>query len=273
MAVRVSLLPAPASTGLPADSSRQIAITRSVSAAVRVTLSPVVPQGTSTSIPPSTCRFTSRRSAASSSAPSLVNGVTRATPAPANDRAISGSSFLLAALLDIVQGLEHLTSPGAELLLTRLAFHQPARPHPLPVHSLPEQLQLPLLGTQVVGPRLRLVARLPGVARPVEERVARPVALGRGHDLELLVPDSDQVAIVLGLEARPVRAGAALGRGPEALSREFRRIGDLHRIEDRGHEVEGGGEDRAPMAGLHSRSRHDQRDAQRGVEQIGRAHV
>src|SRR5262249_39178295 len=55
------------------------------SSSLSVTLSPVVPQGTSTSIPSSTCRATSRRRAASSRAPSSVNGVTSATPAPAND--------------------------------------------------------------------------------------------------------------------------------------------------------------------------------------------
>ena len=50
-----------------------------------VDASPVVPQGTRTSIPPSTWRRTRRRSAASSRSPLRVNGVTSAVPAPAND--------------------------------------------------------------------------------------------------------------------------------------------------------------------------------------------
>src|SRR5262245_44482518 len=62
-----------------------MATTVRCSSSLSVTLSPVVPQGTRTSIPSATCRATSRRRAASSRAPSSVNGVTSATPAPAND--------------------------------------------------------------------------------------------------------------------------------------------------------------------------------------------
>jgi hypothetical protein len=54
MAERVSLLPAPASTGTPFASSSVIATTRCCSSAESVGVSPVVPQGTSTSIFPST---------------------------------------------------------------------------------------------------------------------------------------------------------------------------------------------------------------------------
>ena len=45
-------------------------------------LSPVVPQGTRKCTPPSICRRARRRTAASSSAPSRVNGVTSAVPTP-----------------------------------------------------------------------------------------------------------------------------------------------------------------------------------------------
>ena len=68
--------------GRSATISTVAAMSRSRSSADRVGDSPVVPHGTRPSIPARTCQWTRRRKAASSSAPSVVNGVTRAVYAP-----------------------------------------------------------------------------------------------------------------------------------------------------------------------------------------------
>src|SRR5213075_368299 len=82
-AFAVSLEPAPAAMGTrPFVCSTVISTTRRCSAAVIVTASPVEPHGTRKWIPCSICQSTSCRSAPSSSAPSLVNGVTSAVPHP-----------------------------------------------------------------------------------------------------------------------------------------------------------------------------------------------
>src|SRR6266403_1512663 len=76
---------APATTGTrPAATSTVTSITRSHSSCVRVGVSPVVPQGIRKSIPDSTCQETRFRKAVSSTAPSGVNGVTRAVPQSRN---------------------------------------------------------------------------------------------------------------------------------------------------------------------------------------------
>src|SRR5262245_42672068 len=271
-AARVSLLPAPASTGtLPASASVS-STTRRCSAASRVALSPVVPQGTRTSMPPSTCRLTHRRSAGSSSEPSFLKGVTRATPAPRNDRAIAASALpptlLRAAGREVAQRPQLLTGVGGQLLLPRLPLQELPGLHPLLVHALDEQLDLP--------PRrpegLRLgggdVARLPGVLRAVEEGVPHLVLLGRPHDLEAAVPRRDEVAVVLGVEPLAVRPVLAAHRGPEALPREVGRVRDLDRVQQRGQEVERGGEERAPVAGLHGGAGDDERDQEVRVVQV-----
>src|SRR5689334_24336838 len=82
MVRRVSLVPQPAITGTrPRASSTQARTTLNCSSAERVAPSPVVPQGTSASVPFSICQRTSARSASSSTAP-FRNGVTRATIDP-----------------------------------------------------------------------------------------------------------------------------------------------------------------------------------------------
>jgi hypothetical protein len=84
---RVPLVPQPAITGAPRPwvraASTQISTTRTSSSWLSVAPSPVVPQGTSASVPLSSCHSASARSARSSTAPSL-NGVTRATIDPAS---------------------------------------------------------------------------------------------------------------------------------------------------------------------------------------------
>ncbi len=83
IARRVSFDPAPATTGTrPATCSTVISTTRQCSAGVSVTASPVVPQGTTKSMPSVTCHSTNRRSAVSSTAPSPLNGVSNAVPHP-----------------------------------------------------------------------------------------------------------------------------------------------------------------------------------------------
>src|SRR3954470_15515556 len=128
---RVSLPPAPASKGtLPPDSSSVIATTRAFSSALMVTLSPVVPQGTSTSMRASTCRRTRRRRAGSSRDPVLVNGVTSAVPAPANERAIGPPCPLIVPSGTAVrgphvpQGPQLLAGLGGGGLLARLALDE-----------------------------------------------------------------------------------------------------------------------------------------------------
>ena len=53
----------------------------------------LVPHGTRKCTPASTCRFASRRTAVSSSAPVLVNGVINAVPTPVNVSRIGNSSL------------------------------------------------------------------------------------------------------------------------------------------------------------------------------------
>src|SRR5688500_19573180 len=82
-AFAVSLEPAPATTGTrPFTCSTVSSTTRRCSAGLIVTASPVDPHGTRKSIPSAICQSISPRSAFSSSAPSLVNGVTSAVPHP-----------------------------------------------------------------------------------------------------------------------------------------------------------------------------------------------
>src|SRR5262249_9847569 len=66
----------------PLTTSLVMSMTRSHSDSVRVGVSPVVPQGTRKSIPDATCHSTRDRNAASSTAPSFLNGVTSAVPHP-----------------------------------------------------------------------------------------------------------------------------------------------------------------------------------------------
>src|SRR5262245_14975650 len=68
----------------PPTSATRSSTMRTRSASVKVGLSPVVPTGTRKWMPASTCRRPSRRTAASSRLPVLVNGVTRAVPQPVN---------------------------------------------------------------------------------------------------------------------------------------------------------------------------------------------
>src|SRR5689334_13808193 len=82
MVFAVLLLPAPATTGtLPFASSTTTRTARACSAAVIVTASPVVPQGTRPAVPPASCWRTSARYASSSSAPPR-NGVASAVIEP-----------------------------------------------------------------------------------------------------------------------------------------------------------------------------------------------
>ena len=88
MVASVSFVPVPATIvtrrrdGRVAATSTVISMSRSRSVWLRVGASPVVPHGTRPSIPERTCQLTRRRKAASSSAPSGVNGVTSAVSAP-----------------------------------------------------------------------------------------------------------------------------------------------------------------------------------------------
>src|SRR5262245_526201 len=196
MADRVSLLPAPASTGTrPPASSTVRAITRSCSSALSVALSPVVPHGTSTSIFPSTCRRTSRRRAASSSAPSFLNGVTSATPAPAKDRLILASEHRfydssplrratsrLASGIHVSQGL-HRFACLRRHLTDRRRPDAPARHRLLPLHPLQVQLQLPPLDAEVLGPRARHVPQLAGIRDPIVQGPPASLVGGRVDDL------------------------------------------------------------------------------------------
>src|SRR3990172_1972922 len=84
MVLAVLLVPEPATTGTrPAAVSMTILTTRSCSSSLRVTDSPVVPQGTRPLVPLRTWYSTSPRSFSSSTAPSL-NGVISATSEPEN---------------------------------------------------------------------------------------------------------------------------------------------------------------------------------------------
>src|SRR5580765_8180479 len=81
----VSYPPAPAMTGMrPLASSARISTIRVRSASESVGLSPVVPTGTRKWVPASICRRPRRRTAASSTLPLRVNGVTNAVPHPVN---------------------------------------------------------------------------------------------------------------------------------------------------------------------------------------------
>ena len=84
MTSRVSYPPAPASTGtLPAASSTTSCHDADALVVASASgLSPVVPHGTRKWMPASICRRARRLTAASSSAPSRVNGVTSAVPHP-----------------------------------------------------------------------------------------------------------------------------------------------------------------------------------------------
>src|SRR5258708_28857596 len=131
---------------------------RSCSAAVSVALSPVVPQGTRTSIPPAICRRTRRRKAVSSRSPEGVNGVTSATPAPAKDFFIDDSSLGASrgAFLDVTQGPHLFTSRSPHRALPlAVPFHERPCPRPFAVAALHEQLDLPAPAAEVVRP-LRL---------------------------------------------------------------------------------------------------------------------
>src|SRR6185369_3723575 len=118
-ALCVSLLPAPARTGTLPASSIVIATTRFCSSTVMVAASPVVPQGTSTSMWASTWRRTRRRRAGSSRAPVLVNGVTSAVPAPANERLIGppSSCHSPSTAVDVAEGVQLVAGIGGGRLL------------------------------------------------------------------------------------------------------------------------------------------------------------
>src|SRR5712691_7683171 len=214
-ATRVSLLPAPASTGTSPASSSVMATTRFCSSALMVTLSPVVPHGTSTSMRASTCRRTRRRRAASSRAPVLVNGVTSAVPAPANERAIvpPRDPFILTlpgagggrrghglsrALRDVAQRAQLLAGLRRRARRARRALHQRSRVRPLPRRAVQEQLQLPAADAEGLRLAARHVARLARVRRAVVER--EPGLAGvqrRAHHLEARVEGRAEVAVVL----------------------------------------------------------------------------
>src|SRR5687767_14067170 len=84
MAVAVELLPQPAITGTrPRATSTVSSITRRCSAALSVTLSPVVPHGTRALLPSAICHSTSSRNVSSATRPP-ENGVTRAGIDPKN---------------------------------------------------------------------------------------------------------------------------------------------------------------------------------------------
>jgi hypothetical protein len=84
----VSFVPVPATIVTRSRDGRSLAtstvssISRSRSDSLSVGDSPVVPHGTRPSIPARICHRTSRRKAASSTAPFGVNGVTSAVKAP-----------------------------------------------------------------------------------------------------------------------------------------------------------------------------------------------
>src|SRR5947207_13978517 len=81
----VLLPPAPARTGTRPFAVRTvISTTRRCSSNESAGFSPVVPHGTRKLIPSPICQSTSFASASSSSAPSVLNGVTSAVPAPLN---------------------------------------------------------------------------------------------------------------------------------------------------------------------------------------------
>src|SRR5262245_12798193 len=83
MASSVEFEPLPATTGTrPLASSTHHSTTRLCSSCDSVGLSPVVPTGTKPLVPSAICQATRARKAFSSSAPSLLNGVTSAVNDP-----------------------------------------------------------------------------------------------------------------------------------------------------------------------------------------------
>src|SRR6185436_15003110 len=145
-ALWVSLLPAPARTGTLPASSRVMATTRFCSSTVMVAASPVVPQGTSTSMWASTWRRTRRRRAGSSRAPVLVNGVTSAVPAPANERLIGPPSCPHSpsrTVANVAESAQLFAGLLAHRLLAFLPEDELFRLRPFAVRTVEEQVQLP----------------------------------------------------------------------------------------------------------------------------------
>src|SRR4029079_14765346 len=219
-AVRVSLLPDPASTGTLPASSSVMATTRLCSSSVMVAASPVVPQGTSTSMPAWTCRRTSRRRAASSRAPVVVNGVTSAVPAPENERVMAPPSSPHSpsrTVRDVAQGAQLFAGLQAHRLLPRLALHEYLRLRPFPVPAIEEEVELAAGHAQDIPRACGDVARLPGVALPIVERgPGTPVVEGRVPELVSCVEGRAEVAVVLGEEPLASGAGPAGDRAQHA---------------------------------------------------------
>src|SRR4029450_13235722 len=116
MVSAVLLLPAPATTGTrPFASSTTTRTARTFSAAVMVTASPVVPQGTSPALPPASCWRTSARYASSSSAPPR-NGVA-------------------SAVIDPWSFMAPVTLPSGHLAAPEVLHRFPAADHPRPPHG------------------------------------------------------------------------------------------------------------------------------------------
>src|SRR5438105_12952730 len=220
-AVAVSLLPAPARTGtLPPASSSVMETTRFCSSAVMVTLSPVVPQGTSRSMRASTCRRTSRRRAASSRAPDLVKGVTSAVPAPAKERAIGPplDPFIVPsrAGVDVPQGAQLLARLRGRLPLGRRALDEGPRMGPFAPGAVEKEVQFAPPDADDVRLRARHVMGLRGVARAVVEGHARPPGgQRRGHHLEAPVEGGAEVAVAVRQQAVAGVAGLPPRRRPQ----------------------------------------------------------
>src|SRR5215469_888761 len=110
MVFEVLLLPAPATTGtLPFASSTTTRTARACSAALIVTASPVVPQGTRPAVPPASCWRTSARYASSSSAPPR-NGVASAVIDPWSFMApatLSSGRLAAPEVLDLLPAADH----------------------------------------------------------------------------------------------------------------------------------------------------------------------
>ena len=88
------------------------------------------------------------------------------------------------------------------------------------------------------------VEAIASVAGAVVEGQARGArVLGGGHELVPRLPGRGQVPLVLAEEPVPRQGRAAAHRGQEARPGQVRRIRDLHRVEDRGQEVQGARQD------------------------------
>src|SRR5260221_1677058 len=271
-AVWVSLLPAPASTGTLPASSRVRATTRSCSSTVMVEAPLVWPQGTSTPMWASPWRRTSRRKAGSSRAPVLVNGVISAVPAPANERLIGLPPCPHSpsrTVIDVAEGAQLFAGIRGGRLLALLALREQARVRPFALGAIEEEVELAPRDAQGFPFAPRDVARLRAIAEAVVKGGARaPVVERRVHELVALVEGGAEISVGLGEEARSSPTDPARHRAQHAGPGEFGRVGHLDRVEDGGHEIEGGGEFRGPLPALGARHRDDERDGQTGVEEV-----